>query len=114
MSTRAHRFGVWAFVFLGACAEPAPPPPRPLGVVAPPPELAVGAVLTDPPTFGQECRDDQDCPARGAARYCFCRPQQRGGEATTGFCWSGPVVKDGRWWCTVEEGVAVELGAVFF
>ena len=113
MSTRAHRLGVWAFVFLAACGQP-PPPLPPLRVVAPPPQMAPQSVLTEPPTFGQQCRDDSDCPIGSGPRYCFCGPGQPGGVHSTGFCWSGPVVKDGRWWCTVEEGMAVELGVVFF
>lgn len=113
-SKKAHRFGAWAFVFLVACGEPAPPPPPPVVVVAPPPGVTPGPVLTDPPTFGQQCTDDAQCPAGASTRYCLCGPGQRGGVAATGFCWSGPVVKDGRWWCTVEEGTAVEMGVVFF
>jgi hypothetical protein len=97
-----------------ACGEPAAPPaPAPLPYVAPPADQPVPDVLTDPPTSGQACRDDEDCPDGAHQGHCFCAwPLPEGGVETTGFCWNG-LVKTEIWWCTVEGGHAMKMGLIF-
>jgi hypothetical protein len=104
-------------VLLLACSEPEPPPPTPppLQLVPRPPEAPAHAeaVLESPPTWGQQCRDDADCPDGPYEGHCYCAaPLPEGGAEAVGFCWSGKV-KTGEWWCTVQDGHAFRMGLIF-
>lgn len=97
-----------------ACSDPPPPPPPPpLPYVAPPAGAEPAPELLEPPTFGQACRDESECPDGPHQGRCYCAsPLPQGGKPATGFCWSGRV-KTKKWWCTVEDGIALEMGVIF-
>lgn len=107
-----------ALLFLApGCTTPEPPPePPPLITVPAPVDAAPIPVLLSPPTYGQQCIDDTDCPASPNSQRigrCLCsEPLPAGGTPTTGYCWNGKV-QTGRWWCTVQHGLAIRNGVIF-
>ncbi len=106
--------------FLACEDEPAPPPvalPALKSVAPPPGEVPLDpstTMLTMPPSSGQQCRDDSDCPPNPGAGpgggalvgHCLCTmPIPDGPVETVGLCWNGRI-KPRAWWCTVQDGHA--------